>query len=179
MDHIHLHWSDDIPPSSDDERLTRNRAIRSDVYALAPESHIIEGWSDGSVEINPESPDNSSVGGAAAILREGQDHCIPLSTDYVQLMPAPRGSCSYTTEVFAPVALCRLARMAATAARTRHPHITLVLCTNSLSWIQHLSRGPQTPGSLLKMLWNALLTTAAVAESVHVCHMLSHCRPPK
>lgn len=179
VDRIHLHWSDDTPPSTDEERLTRNCASRSAVYALVPESHIIEGWSDGSVEIDPDNPDNPMVGGAAVIFDEGPDHCLPRGPEYIELVAAPSGSCSYTTEVFAALALCKLATAAATAERPHRPHISLVLCTDSLSWIQHLSRGPQTPGSLLTMLWDALILAAAVADSVHVCHMFSHCDDPR
>jgi hypothetical protein len=162
---------------TNDAKLRLNKQQRLAVYTRLPEHLIYEGWSDGSVTYSKKEH-TTSAGGAAVLFEPGPDHT---RVRFSHSSPAPPLACSYTAEIYAAL---RLLDDLATLLREeahQEPKVkrAVLICSDSLSWITHVSRGPSTFGPVAPLFWEKLTQLARLADEVILLHCYSHCGDPR
>lgn len=166
FDKVSFITSKPIKGEDPDRKLVENACLRAQALGRLAGLRVIEGWSDGSV-----NPEEDAAGGAAIVFHNTQETTIRSR----RLSGAPPHACSYTAEIFAALELCDLLRSVMEEDRDLLPAPGILICTDSLSWMTHIVRGPHVPGTLAPKLWNALAPLARAAEKIVICHQFSHC----
>ncbi|KAK7199226.1 Endonuclease/reverse transcriptase-like protein [Novymonas esmeraldas] len=164
-------------PRTPKDKLELNTARRREVYERYRDYTIYEGWSDGSVTHSEESG-AIEAGGAAVIFEPGADHTRIRITEN---SPAPPNVCSYSAEVFAALTLLdTLIRLTQEDALLNpKAERAALICSDSLSWILHIARGPTMFGTLAPLFWRKLTALAHQVVAVNIVHCFSHCGDPR
>lgn len=102
---------------------------------------------------------------------------VPIAVEYGEV---PLEPCSYTAEV---VAIIRLLDTFLDLFGDMPEHdlarSAVLICTDSLSWMSHIARGPVDPGIFIPQIWHRLGLLPNQVSKVAIIHCFSHCGDPR
>lgn len=169
---------------STEELLRCNQKRHRQMLDVIPaQCHVLEGWSDGSV-LDPmeEGADRvARAGGATVIYPPGdQPRTVDEGGKMVKMHSVPKDSCSFTAEVTTGIELVYEALQAAKEWKARNvgKPLSVILCTDSQSWLKLAATGPVKNGSFAPQLWVALEALSVECEKVVLGFKYSHCDDP-
>ncbi|CAJ1039490.1 Endonuclease/Exonuclease/phosphatase family/Endonuclease-reverse transcriptase [Leishmania shawi] len=156
-----------------DELRALNTHRRREVYDRLSGYTVHEGWSDGSVTYTGKESEDKA-GGAAVIFHPGFSHTRVWISEN---SPVPLHACSYTAEVFAALTLLDiLTRLTSKRATEK---VAVLICSDSLSWITNVGRGPTSFGPIAPLFWSKLAILSQQVDAIEVVHCYSHCADPR